>query len=135
MDLTSKTIGRTTKRLKNDLQGPGEMAQGLKALTARAESATLVASTHVRQFKTTCNSSSKRPNTLFWPPEVPALICTNTHTLTDSAVGLLTEEKPKRLLSQVRKLRRKPAILKVHHPLPSHGPSPRVYLSGNLSKF
>lgn len=94
MYLTSKTIGRTTKRIKNDLQGPGEMAQGLKALTVCTESTTLVASTHVRQFKTICNSSSKRPNTLFWPPEVPALICTNTHTLIDSAMGLLTEKKP-----------------------------------------
>jgi hypothetical protein len=64
--------------LKMCTAGIGEMAPWLRELAALREDRGSVASTHIRQFVTICNSSLRVSGTLFWP-----LQYLNTSTYTE----------------------------------------------------
>ena len=56
----------------------GEMAQWWQAHTALSGDSHSIAGTHFGRFTTTCCSSSRRLDALFWSPWAHALMCTHT---------------------------------------------------------
>ena len=66
----------------------GEMAPWLRELAALREDRGSVASTHIRQFVTICNSSPRVSGTLFWP-----LQYLNTSTYTERQEGKKKKNK------------------------------------------
>ena len=57
----------TIGSIKKSVFRAGEMAQQLRAFTALAEDLSSIPSIQVRWLKTTCNSSSRGSDALFWP--------------------------------------------------------------------
>ena len=55
----------------NEAQGPGEMAQWMRALAILPEYWSLVMYTHTVGLTTTCKFSSRGSDNLFWSPLVP----------------------------------------------------------------
>lgn len=58
----------------------GMVARLLGALAALAEDSSVF--THLGHLRTACNSSSRKCDILFWPPQTPVLPHAHTHTET-----------------------------------------------------
>lgn len=71
----------------------GDRSGSLTALVTLSEDPVLVLSTHIGHLTTTCNSRSRVPDALLWPPQKPTHMWhiiseTNTYTCMQIKIGL-----------------------------------------------